>query len=243
MEQTGVTTGSERRRLRALVTPLAWAASAITLVFALAETAASGAFSAATGTDSSRVSAAADFCSAPNSQTMAATADTTINQGAANVAPSATDIRMRVTSRTGSPNPTNIRGLVRFALPTVPAGCTISSAWLRLYNVLPVSGRIIDVHRIDATAPLWVEGAVTWNTRPGVVAGTAVGRPSPAAEGWMEWDVTAQVPSLYSGNNNGFMVQDRVEDDLVGVEQSFVSRDTSTGPYAATLPALVVTWS
>jgi hypothetical protein len=35
------------------------------------------------------------------------------------------------------------RSLVRFAIPTIPTGCQVASAELRLYNASPKAGRTI----------------------------------------------------------------------------------------------------
>ncbi len=214
---------------------------AAALVVAVEGQAAEGAFTGATSADGNQVGSAADFCLTPGSQSMPATADTWINQQSATPA-LVTESRLHVVSRMSGTTSTNARALMRFGLPTIPSGCFLATARLRLYNATPVGGRTIDVHLIDPNAPTWDETTVTWATRPPVVAGSAVSSVTPTVAAWQEWNVTASVRQLYGGANNGFMVRDSVENhynpDGTGIEQLYVSRDATTG----STPVLVVTW-
>jgi hypothetical protein len=114
-----------------------------------------------------------------------------------------TDSILKVTSKSGE----NARALVRFSLPTVPAGCQVVGAELRLYNASPKEGRTIEVSQLSGP---WTQSGVTWNNQPARI-GSAATAPSPSASGTMMWSVTAQVQSMYSSGNYGFLIRDAAE--------------------------------
>ncbi len=136
-------------------------------------------------------------CTSPGSTTFVAIADAWIDEANATQNNGGTN-PLNVQSRNGA---RNRRALVRFPLPaSVPAGCSVTVATLRLYASSSAATRTIDVYRAAAA---WNENSVTWNTRPGTT-GTAVGTASLVAAGWQTWTVTAQVAAQFpAANNNG----------------------------------------
>lgn len=186
-----------------------------------------GAFSDTTDNAGNTFQAAATWCTAPGPQTVITTADAWIEQAnpTANYGAGAA---LRVRSQTGS---SNRRTVVYFPLPAIPAGCTLTSATLRLFATSAAGGRTIDAYRASAA---WAEGTVTWNTQPGVT-GAAVG--SASASGWVQWDVTAHVVAMYAGSNYGWKLRDRVEN--AGSAQQQVYRSSEAG---LTPPELVLTF-
>jgi hypothetical protein len=125
----------------------------------------------------------------------------------------------------------NQRALVRFALPPVPAGCTVAAATLRLHAASATNGRTL--RAIPLAAP-WTEGTVSWSNQPtttGTAATTASGT------GWRQWTVTTQVKAMYTGANRGFLIRDASE-GTGNAAQSFGSRESG----GATAPQLVVTF-
>ena len=123
----------------------------------------------------------------------------------------------------------NQRALVHFALPAVPAGCTVTEAVLRLNATSAAKSRTLQA--VALAAP-WAEGTVTWGNQPsptGTAATTASGT------GWRQWTVTAQVKAMYAGANNGFLIRDASE-GTGNAAQSFGSRESG----GATAPQLVV---
>ena len=60
-----------------------------------------------------------------------------------------------------------LRALVRFDLPTAPAGCVVDTATLRIYAGGCKDGRTIEVHRL---ARLWTESGVNWSNQPSTTA-------------------------------------------------------------------------
>jgi hypothetical protein len=126
----------------------------------------------------------------------------------------------------------NSRVLVGFELPTLPAGCQVLAATLRLNAEASTEGRSL---RAFALGSSWAEGAVSWNNQP---ATTGAASTITAAKGILQWNVTAQVQGMYSsGQNHGFMIRDSAEND-VAAEQSFSARDSGSNP----APQLVVTF-
>ncbi len=168
-------------------------------------------------------------CPTPGTQTVTATGDSWVDQASPD-ANKGTDSVLRVTSKSGN---ANTRALVQHSLPSVPAGCTVTAAKLRLYNSSPTTGRTIEAVPNSAA---WTENGVTWANQPSTT-GAAANATSPGAAGFMEWTVTSQVQSMYSGSNHGFKVRDATEDAAAGPMQSFRSREAGSTP-----PELVVTF-
>ena len=75
-------------------------------------------------------------CSLPSTSTLSASADSWINQ-ASPTATAGNDSVLKVTSKSGSEN---TRAVVQFTMPSLPAGCTVTSATLRLNNKSPDRG-------------------------------------------------------------------------------------------------------
>ncbi|HWM11803.1 MAG TPA: DNRLRE domain-containing protein, partial [Solirubrobacteraceae bacterium] len=138
-----------------------------------------------------------------------------------------TDSVLKVDTKSGA----NARGLVRFNLPTVPAGCTVTNARLRLYATSYKTGRTLQALQLGAA---WTESAVRWNNQP-ATTGTAVTTTS--GSGYREWNVTAHVQGMYTGANHGWLIRDQTENGN-GLDQAFHSREKgSDNP-----PRLVVTF-
>jgi CSLREA domain-containing protein len=157
--------------------------------------------------------------------TLNASADAWIDQGS----PSnnnGSDSNLKVMSKGPS---SNLRALVRFNLPALPAGCVVSTATLRVYAASAASGRTLQALRVDGA---WTEGGLTWNNQPPASAAAS----TTSGSGYRQWAVAAQVQSMYtSGQNNGFLIRDAVENQ--DAEQQFNSREKGEN-----LPQLVVTF-
>ena len=189
------------------------------------------AFAATLGVSSSRLtgwqSATTVVTCSGSTQTASANADSWLDQSSPTTN-KGTDAINKVRSSSGS---ANFRTISRFTLPAVPAGCTVTSAKLRLYAASATSGRTLQALQVAAA---WTEGAVTWGNQP-ATTGTAATVAS--GLGWREWTVTAQVQSMYSGTNNGFLVRDATENGG-GPEQSFHAREKAPD----NPPELVITF-
>ena len=125
---------------------------------------------------------------------------------------------MKVISKSGE----DTRAVVRFGLPTVPAGCVLQSATLRLYASAGADGRTLQALRLASS---WTETAVTWNNQPGTT-GAAATTPSNAGAGHRSWDVTAQIAAMDASTNHGFLIRDAVEGNG-GSEHQFHSKEKS----------------
>lgn len=212
-----------RSRLQWMLVPLAGTGLALVTVGVLAV------FADAAPVGSNTFTTAADWGCASGSSTVTATADTWVNQ-AAPTAVNGTATTMSVRSRTGQAR----RSLVTFTLPTLPAGCSVTAATLRLYNQTPAAGRTIDVYRAAAA---WVETTVNWNTQP-ATTGTAVGVTTLATAGYQQWTVTAHVQAQYT-TNYGFVVRDRTETGGTTRTQTYRTHEHAT---TTTRPKLIVNW-
>jgi hypothetical protein len=140
-----------------------------------------------------------------------------------------TDAILKVRSQAPSDN---FRALIRFALPTPPAGCIFQSATLRLYTAASTTGRTLQALRISGA---WTESNVTWNNQP-ATAGAAVASTSGLSH--REWQVAAQVQAIYAtGVNHGFLIRDSAEGGT-GREQQFHAKEKGEDP-----PVLIVSFS
>ncbi|GHJ43066.1 hypothetical protein Cs7R123_04080 [Catellatospora sp. TT07R-123] len=115
------------------------------------------------------------------------------------------------------------RSLVHFPLPTLPAGCKVTTAKLRIYLSTAVSTRTVRATRLAGS---WTETGVTWRTQP-----ATTGNPATATvrAGWVEWTVTPQVADLYAAGNTGLQIRDAGE-GAAGFEQRLHSRENTNKP-------------
>jgi hypothetical protein len=159
--------------------------------------------------------------------TYVADADAWINQGSP-TDNKGSDSTLKVMSKSGS----NLRALVRFAMPsTVPEGCAVQSATLRLFAGSSASERTL--HAAQVVGP-WAEGSVTWSNQPATSAAVAS---TASGSGYRQWDVTAQVQAMLAGGvNHGFLIRDAVEGQ--DAEQQLHSREKGESA-----PQLVVTYA
>ncbi|MEU8077956.1 DNRLRE domain-containing protein [Catellatospora citrea] len=116
------------------------------------------------------------------------------------------------------------RTLVHFALPTLPAGCKVTSAKLRMYVSSPIGSRTLRAVRL---AGAWTETGVTWRNQP---ATTGTAATVPAVKGWVEWTVTTQIAGLYTDGNHGLLIRDAAEGAAGGYEQRLHSRENTNKP-------------
>jgi hypothetical protein len=165
-------------------------------------------------------------CGSPT--TYPANADSWIDQGSP-TSNNGTDSTLKVMSKSGSGN---LRALVRFALPSsVPAGCVVESATLRVFADGAANGRTLQALRITSA---WTEGGVTWSNQPATTGAAAT---TTSGTGYREWNVTSQVQAMYAaGALHGFLIRDATENQ--DAEQQFSSREKPENQ-----PQLVVTFA
>jgi hypothetical protein len=180
-------------------------------------------------------------------------AEATANQGSAN-----TNNGSATTVTVSSASGGNQRAYIRFdltkCLPAISSSATISSALLRPNaNSVPVTCRTEDVFRVTSS---WTESALTWNNQP---FGTTVNNPASGsasaqmtigtlcltnlAAGYVTgWNVTSDVQAFVAGTatNNGWMIRDDSENDLVGAAASFATHETNNATKA---PQLVIDYT
>jgi hypothetical protein len=119
----------------------------------------------------------------------------------------------------------NSRVVVQFPLPQAPGGCVLQSASLRLYSdSAPDLPRTLQALRLTSA---WGEHNVSWSNQPAAVGPAAT---APAAMGYVQWDVTAQVQAMYAAGNFGFQIRHTNENDVAGGEESFFSKEKLENP-------------
>lgn len=92
------------------------------------------------------------------------------------------------------------RGWLKFDLSAIPAGSTISSASLQLWN-WKSTGPALPVEVDSATNDTWTETGITWNSQPAV--GGAIDTQTLASgttNTWYSWNVTSFVQSEFGGD-------------------------------------------
>ena len=167
-------------------------------------------------------------CTAPGTQTVSSNADSWVDQQSATNNFGGDSI-LKVRSLTSS---SNMRAFVRFGLPALPSGCTVTLATLRLYAGSSSSGRTLNAHRVSSS---WTESGVNWNNQPSVTGTPAT---TASGAGWRQWTVTTLAQAMYSGTNNGFRVADSVENASGGFEQQLHSKEKAPD----NPPELVITF-
>jgi hypothetical protein len=157
-------------------------------------------------------------CPIAGTQVLTPSADTYVDQGSprSNFGGRA---NLDVRSRLGS----NARALVRFELPAVPEGCTLTAATLSMRSTSIRSGRTLQVQRVAAP---WTEQGVTWNTQPAATGAAALQVTGAAT---LNWDVTTQIRESF-GANHGLVVRDRTEGALTAQLNRFASRESTNRP-------------
>jgi large repetitive protein len=188
---------------------LAIAASLLIAAASVALSAAS--FTATTPNPGNTFTAAASFCSG-GSQTVNPSQDAYVGEAdAKNNFGTEKDLLVQ------SGDASNRRTLVQFDLPSTPKFCSVTAATLRLYAVSAASDRTIQALQVDAS---WKETDVTWDNQPKTTGSAAS---SPSGKGLGTWDVTSQVQAMYSGTNDGFLLQDSSEGDKTAQQQEYQS--------------------
>ena len=97
-----------------------------------------------------------------------------------------TDSILKVMSKSGN---ANLRALVRFDLPTIPAGCVLDTATLRLYAA-SASASAAHAPGPPRSTARGRRGGVTWANQP---ATTGTAATTTSGTGYREWDVAALV--------------------------------------------------
>jgi CSLREA domain-containing protein len=123
------------------------------------------------------------------------------------------DSILNVTSQSGG----NQRAVVHFTLPSIPPGCELVGASLRLHSSSATIGRTLQALRIAAG---WSETGVTWGNQP-----ATTGPPASTESGLdiRELDVLSQTLAMYGSEVNGFLIRDAAENGSGA--QSFHSRE------------------
>ena len=120
---------------------------------------------------------------------------------------------------TGAPSG-RARALLRFALPdTPPPGCVVASAKLVVFSTEEDVGARAEAVQL---AEAWTESEATWTTQPATVGAAASAW---SREGFMQWNVTAQVQAMLDGADHGFLIRDAAEGGQDGGEHEFDSRE------------------
>jgi hypothetical protein len=125
----------------------------------------------------------------------------------------------------------NFRALVRFELPTVPQGCVLDTASLRMYAASASSSqRTLKAFRLGGS---WTENGVTWANAPRTAGAAAT---TTSGTGYREWNVVTAVQAMYSGgSNHGFLIKDVAEGQ--DAEQQFHAREKGNN-----VPQLILTF-
>ncbi|WP_052433356.1 DNRLRE domain-containing protein [Streptacidiphilus carbonis] len=139
------------------------------------------------------------------------------------------------------------RTLIKFPMPSVPAGTTITSASLKLYYdqyfTTGLNNVAMDAHAATAA---WDPTTATWNnstTLSGALAGSAT-KAAGVRGVWNTFPVTSTVQGWLNGSaaNNGFVVQAHSETTLNQGGPRYEASIYGYGGEAANYPQLEVTY-
>ncbi|MFF3911723.1 DNRLRE domain-containing protein [Streptomyces sp. NPDC001848] len=139
------------------------------------------------------------------------------------------------------------RALIKFPLPSVPAGTTITSASLNLYydqtHTTAANAVSLEAH---AAAAAWDPTTATWNSANGItgaLAGTAT-KAAYTQDVWNSYAVTSTVQGWLNGTspNYGFVVKAANESTLSQGGPRYEGSIYSYGGETANYPQLVVTY-
>ncbi|MCL4858862.1 MAG: right-handed parallel beta-helix repeat-containing protein, partial [Caldilineaceae bacterium] len=160
--------------------------------------------------------------------TVNANSDAWIDQGSP-TSNKGTDSILKVQGKSSN---NNMRALVRFNLPALPAGCQVQTATLRLFAASWTNNRTIQALQV---AGAWTENGVNWSDQPATTGAAAT---ATSGSGWREWNVATQVQAMYApGANHGFLIRDAVENSG-SFEQQFHAREKGQN-----VPQLVISFA
>jgi hypothetical protein len=179
-------------------------------------------FDGTTATTGNSFTAAPAFCT--GSTTLNASADSDVDE-ASPTANNGTGTALWIVSNAGQRQ----RPYVTFALPAVPAGCTLAAATLRMSPFIAQGLVSVSVYRV--TTP-WTETGITWNTQPSTANPATYSDTSPT-----NIDALATVQAMYAGTAYGFMLRVTTEGTGANLSSYYQSREASSGK-----PQLVLTW-
>ncbi|WP_069462975.1 DNRLRE domain-containing protein [Actinacidiphila rubida] len=139
------------------------------------------------------------------------------------------------------------RSLIRFPMPSVPAGTTVTSADLKLYydQTFTTGTNTVPMQALAANAS-WNPANATWNSASGI-GGPVAGTTSMAANAlgvWNDFPVTSTVQGWLNGTtaNNGFVLKAAGESTLGQGGPRYEGSAYAYGGEAANYPKLVITY-
>jgi 2',3'-cyclic-nucleotide 2'-phosphodiesterase (5'-nucleotidase family) len=128
------------------------------------------------------------------------------------------------------------RAWLKFDLSVIPAGSTISSATLQLWN-WKSTGAALPVEVRGASSDSWTETGITWNSQPafGAVLDTQT-LAAGSSNLWYYWNITAFVQGEFGGDQTASLVVKPVDENLAGgPSYGFDSKE-----YGSNTPVLTV---
>jgi len=189
-----------------------------------------GGFTGTTVNNTNSFAAAASFCTSPSSPApINPNADSYVDSGSTGTN-HGSDGTLYVQSQSGQ----NLRTLANFTLPTLPAGCSITSATLVLTVDSGTAGRTLQAFRATAS---WTEGGVNWTNQP-ATTGSEGAATAPSAAGsntTVSFTVTSQVQAMYPSSAFGFVVKDSAESSGSQQQQKYNDRLSGKTPIRLTL--------
>ena len=169
---------------------------------------------------SNKASATTSTCAAPGTQTLTSVADSLVAEAAPTINYGTDATNFGVRSYSGG----DARSLLRFNLPSIPSGCSVTGATLRLYTTSGAAGRTLEVGLVSSS---WTETTVTWNNQPATSGSAAT---TASGTGWRELDVAAHVQTMYGGSNNGWLLRDASENSGTIMDQVIHPRENTNAP-------------
>jgi hypothetical protein len=206
------------------------AVAAVLTALAVLVPSASARFDGTTVSSGSNFAAAPAFCT--GSTTLDASADSDVDEESP-TANHGTATTLQLDSNAAKRN----RPYLTFALPAVPADCTLTAATLRISPA--ITGGALASHNLYQITSPWTETGITWNTQP------TTANPVPFSDPGIslnpppiDLDALATVQAMYAGNAYGFSIRSTYEGSGSSSYNSYYdSREAPSGK-----PQLILTW-
>ena len=184
----------------------------------------------AVGANTFTTAASFSSCGSPSTNTLTATADNyTFEDSPGENFGGTTDILV------DSNGARDKRTLVNFTLPTVPAGCSITSSTLKFTTISGTTARTLQAYR---AATSWTETTSWWSNQPATTGTAATATSSATVDAVISWTVTAQVQAMYPSSMFGFVVKDSVENGAAQT-QTYHSRTSASTTKRPTLVVVI----
>jgi hypothetical protein len=140
----------------------------------------------------------------------------------------------------GSPN-SIARSYLKFDLSPLPAGATVDTATLYIYNTV-IFYPAVNVGAHFLPVDVWTEGGITWNNAPAGYSASPTALRTINMSVWTSWDVSPDVQGEWAGDGiYSVVMKEPVADE--GADGNYVLFNSKDDPQPGDRPYLRVNYS